>query len=78
MREIVSHSRTNETDPIFMHPTLVALSIVLRRDDDLGKVTRSHPDRHRHTYFNAKAEFPEDILDLLPSEDRWWEGLGKR
>jgi len=78
MREIDTHLRSNEPGPIFMHPTLVALSIVLHRDEDLGNITWSHPEWHRHKYFNAQAEFPKDISDLLPSEDRWWEGLGKQ
>ena len=57
---------------------MVALTIVLNRDEDLGRISRSHSDREQHAFYNAKAEFPLDISDLLPpSADRWWERLGK-
>ena len=57
---------------------MLSLSIVLERDKDLGSINRSHPDRMQHSFFNKDAEFPPDISDLLlPSEDRWWEHLGK-
>jgi len=77
MHEIDTHLCSNEAGPIFMHPTLVTLSIVLCHSEDLSNITQSHPEWHCDKYFNAQAEFPEDILDLLPSEDHWWEGLGK-
>jgi hypothetical protein len=57
---------------------LAALSIVLERDEDFGRVTRSHPDLREHVYYDASNEFPADISDLLPeSADRWWESLGE-
>jgi len=61
-----------------LHPTLAALSIVLHRNEDLGTIDRSHPDRHSHKHYKCDATFPDDILDLLPPHaDRWWEKLGK-
>jgi hypothetical protein len=63
--------------PISLPPTLAALSIVLKGKEDLGNISRSHPDLRRHIFFNRKVTFPEDISDRLPSEDRWWEELGK-
>jgi hypothetical protein len=57
---------------------LVALSIALERDEDLRRITRSHPDQREHEFYDANAEFPPDISNLLPpSADRWWEHLGK-
>ena len=62
-----------------LHPTLVALSIVLLRDGNLGTINQSHLDRHMHKFYNENAKFPADISHLLPpSEDRWWEVLGKQ
>ena len=61
-----------------LHPTLVALSIVLELNEDLGRITRSHPGRERHAFYNADFKFPEDISNLLPRPaDRWWEHLGR-
>jgi hypothetical protein len=61
-----------------LHPTLAALSIVLHRNEDLGTIDRSHPDRHSHKRYKRDATFPDDISDLLPPHaDRWWEKLGK-
>lgn len=61
-----------------LHPTLVALTMVLRRDEDLGRINRSHPDRAMHRDYNRSVGFPPDISHLLPpSEDRWWEHLGE-
>ena len=60
-----------------LHPTLVALSMVLHRDEDLGTINRTYPDQGKHIYYKAGAVFPDDISDLLPpSADRWWEHLG--
>jgi hypothetical protein len=51
---------------------------VLERNEDLGRISRSHPDRHEHSFYDAEAKFPSDISDLLPpNADRWWEPLGK-
>jgi len=62
-----------------LHLTLIALTIVLHRDEDLSMINRSHPDLENHKFYKARAEFPDDISDLLPSgsADRWWERLGK-
>jgi len=61
-----------------LHPTLVVLSIVLSRDGDLGTINQSHLDWHMHKFYNSNTKFPADISHLLlPSEDRWWEVLGK-
>jgi len=57
---------------------LAALAIVLSRNEDLGRITRSHPDLSDHGYYNETAVFPPDISDLLPaSAAHWWERLGK-
>jgi hypothetical protein len=61
-----------------MHPTLIALSIVLDKGEDLGRINRSHPDLEMHAFYDSNTVFPPDISDLLPpSADRWWERLGK-
>lgn len=50
----------------------------MARDEDLSRISRSHPDRRLHGYYNKDASFPDDISDLLPPPaDRWWERLGK-
>ncbi|KAH9012486.1 hypothetical protein EDB85DRAFT_1900314, partial [Lactarius pseudohatsudake] len=36
-------------------------------------ITRNHPHLHKHAYYQPGAEFPQDISNLLPNEDRWWE-----
>jgi len=57
---------------------LTALSIVLERNQDLGRIDRSHPDLWEHAFYDPGAEFPADLSDLLPqSDDRWWETLGE-
>jgi hypothetical protein len=67
-----------EGDPPPLHPTLAALSMVIRRDEDLGSITRSYPDRVKHRDYDASVVFPFDISGLLPpSKDRWWEHLGR-
>jgi hypothetical protein len=77
-REILSIKGNNGGVAPPLHPTLVALSIVLEYKEDLGNITRSHPKRQEHTFYDASAVFPEDISNLLPpSKDRWWEPLGK-
>lgn len=51
---------------------------MLDQDEDLGRISRSHPDQLRHQLYDANAEFPADISGLLPPiADRWWEQLGK-
>jgi hypothetical protein len=61
-----------------MHPTLIALSIVIVDNEDLSRISPNHPDRQHHSYYDPSADFSDDISDLLPpSEDRWWEVLGK-
>lgn len=64
---------------MFLHPTLVALTIVFARKEDLGRISRTHPDLEQHEFYNADAVFPEDLSNLLPpSAERWWEKLGKQ
>jgi hypothetical protein len=61
-----------------MHPTLVALSIVISGKQDLSRISRDHPGRLHHKFYDASTDFSADISDLLPpSGDRWWEALGK-
>ena len=51
---------------------------MLERDEDLGSITRQHPDQDLHTFYDANAKFPDDLSNLLPSSaDRWWERLGE-
>jgi len=60
-----------------MHPTLVALGIVLHCNEDLGNTNWSHPDRDEHEWYDGSALFLEDISNLLPeAADHWWEQLG--
>jgi hypothetical protein len=75
--ELRPYLRTNGPPFSGLHPTLIALNIVLRRDEDLAMINRSHPEQKTHVFYKAEAEFPEDISDLLPSADHWWEDLGK-
>jgi len=61
-----------------LHPTLVALSIVLELNEDLRRITRSHPGQERHAFYNVDFKFPKDISNLLPQPaDWWWEHLGR-
>jgi hypothetical protein len=67
-------------DQIFpLHPILGALTIVIRKNEDFGNITASHPGLKNHKYYNPNAEFPADISNMLPPmADRWWESLGMR
>lgn len=59
-----------------MHPSILALSIVLSNDEDFSLITSNHPQLPSHKYYNDLAVFP-DLSTFLPSrEDCWWEGLG--
>jgi hypothetical protein len=61
-----------------LHPTLVALSIVLAENEDLGMINRLHPKRRSHYFYVPEAIFPTNISHLLPpTADRWWVRLGK-
>ena len=61
-----------------LHPVLVALTIVLNNDEDLGNITASHPLRTHHKYYKADATFPQDLSHLLPeASGRWWDHFGK-
>ncbi|KAH9026120.1 hypothetical protein EDB85DRAFT_1893538 [Lactarius pseudohatsudake] len=55
-----------------------ALYIVLASNGDLAEITRNHPHLHKHAYYQSGAEFPQDISDLLPSEDHWWETIAAK
>jgi len=60
-----------------MHPTLVALGIVLHHNKDLGNINQSYLDWDEHKWYDGSALFLEDILNLLPeATDCWWEQLG--
>ncbi|KAH9014646.1 hypothetical protein EDB85DRAFT_1899097, partial [Lactarius pseudohatsudake] len=58
-----------------LHPILAALTIVLKRGEDLSLIAPNHPDLLMHKYYKASAVFP-DLHSFLPSrEDRWWEDI---
>ena len=68
----------NEGAAPALHPTLVALFIVLQDGADLSEIRRGHPDLCKHKYYKPEAKFPQDISKLLPApEHHWWETLGK-
>ena len=61
-----------------IHHILVALSIVLNQNEDLSRVTTTHPDRDEHMFYDPSADFSKDILDLASrTKSCWWEPLGK-
>jgi hypothetical protein len=62
-----------------LHPTLVALFIVLSSDSpNLSEIGRNYPKCQKHKDYDPNAQFPEDLSPFLPpSEDHWWEHLGK-
>ncbi|KAH9032698.1 hypothetical protein EDB85DRAFT_2145449 [Lactarius pseudohatsudake] len=61
-----------------LHPMLAVLYIVLDADGDHAEITRTYPRLNKHRYYQPGARFPQDISDLLPSEDRWWEILAAK
>jgi len=77
MHELQPYLHANPPSFPGLHPTLIALSIVLHHDEDLGSINQSHPDQQSHEFYKADANFPNNISDLLPSADHWWEGLGE-
>jgi hypothetical protein len=69
--------RGNGNNVFPLHPTLAALPIVLKNDEDLGSITRSHPGLGGHKFYDKNAAFPDDLSSKLPPiADRWWEHLG--
>ena len=38
-----------------LYPTLIALSIVLHHDEDLGSINWYHPDQQNHGFYKAGA-----------------------
>ncbi|KAH9012478.1 hypothetical protein EDB85DRAFT_2158990 [Lactarius pseudohatsudake] len=70
--------KDNSEEAPALHPTLAVLSIVLASDGDLAEITRNHPHLHKHVYYQPGAEFPQDISNLLPNEDCWWETLAAK
>ena len=40
-------------------------------------ISESHPLREKHNFYFPDVEFPE-LNYLPPSEERWWEHLGKQ
>jgi hypothetical protein len=60
-----------------LHPTLIALFIVMITGGDLGNISRNHPRKEESKYFNCDAVFPDEIaMYLPPRRERWWEDLG--
>ncbi|KAH9056696.1 hypothetical protein EDB87DRAFT_1687002 [Lactarius vividus] len=70
--------KENSGEAPALHPMLAALYIVLDADGDLAEITRTHPRLKKHTYYQPGAKFPQDISDLLLSEDHWWETLAAK
>lgn len=64
-----------------LHPTLTALSMVLRSPADfseIARIARNDRELRKHKFYVPGFKFPADVSDLLPpSADRWWEPLGK-
>lgn len=61
-----------------LHPTLAALFIVLATDGDFSEIRRTNPNVRKHSSYDRRVKFPDDISNLLPAHvDRWWEALGK-
>lgn len=61
-----------------LHPILAALTIVMDGDEDLAQITRSHPKLNQHKYYDPRAEFDDDLSEMLPGPTgRWWERLGR-
>ena len=57
-----------------LHPILAALSIVLSWDENLSKITASHPRLRKHIHYDPSVVFPSEISDLLPKQEkRWWD-----
>ena len=54
-----------------LYPTLIALSIALHHDEDLGSINWYHPDQQSHGFYKAGANAPKDISDLPPSAMIW-------
>ncbi|KAH9030806.1 hypothetical protein EDB84DRAFT_1439026 [Lactarius hengduanensis] len=51
-----------------LHPILAALTIVLKRGEDLSLIAPNHPDLLMHN-------FPGSPFFLPSREDRWWEDI---
>jgi hypothetical protein len=50
----------------------------MERNQDLGRINRSHTELEENTFYDASAEFPADMSEfLMPNEDRWWDTLGE-
>ena len=77
MEKFKPFANVRESDHPPVHPTLLALSAVLSLDGDLRGIDPSHPCVKGHAYYNPNAIFPEDLSNLLPSANRWWEPLSK-
>ena len=58
-----------------LHPTLIALFIVMGTDGDLEDIMRDHPKLASTKYYSPNATFPQDLTRYLQGE-RWWEALG--
>lgn len=78
MKEFSPYVNKRERDRPPVHPTLLALSIVISLGEDLRRINLLHPRLKSHIYYDPGATFPQDISNmLLPSADRWWERLGE-
>jgi hypothetical protein len=55
----------NNNTPFALHPILVGLTIVMAEKDALHMITKSHPLRDQHNFYDLDTEFP-DISNLLP------------
>ena len=59
-----------------MHPLVVALAIVLEKNEDFSLINEDHPELLRHKYYDPSRVFP-DLSAFYPArEDCWWEDLG--
>ena len=55
---------------------VVALAIVLEKNEDFSLINEDHPELLRHKYYDPSRVFP-DLSAFYPArEDCWWEDLG--
>lgn len=59
-----------------LHPTLAALFYVLEKEEDLSEIGRNHRKIRKNKFYQPLAYFPDDISNMLPDGDCWWEPLG--
>ncbi|KAF8262442.1 hypothetical protein EI94DRAFT_1808759 [Lactarius quietus] len=62
-----------------LHPTIVALFIILKESRNLLDIGRNYPGVMQHLYYKPQAKFPKEISHLLPSSGEfWWEALAAK